>query len=134
MPAPLADLDFIGPLPVEQQAWADTVLAEDSAAALFEPITAVRLRREARVASMFSDAAVLFQACAPQAWPLVRRAIAEARALAWLIADDPAGCWDCLLAAGPCEQHLSIRVTRSGRFSRRPGTAPQWHRFGSEAT
>lgn len=135
MPAPSGDPGFIGPLPVEVQAWADDVLATDSAAALFEPLTSVLRRREAQVAASYADAALLFQLGSDEAWPAVRQAIAQARALAWLSPSDAVGCPDCLLAEGPCERHQRLAERRHHtRHERRPGADPEWRRFGSEAT
>ncbi len=129
-------LAFIGPLSADQQRLVDEVLAADTAAAVFEPMSTVLHRREGQLGAAFIEAALQFQAGDPQAWPAVRSAIAQARALAWLSAADPAGCWDCLLAAAPCERHRRSSPNPATQLPAEPGRVfePDWRRFGSDAS
>lgn len=131
-------LVFIGPLSAEQQHWADEAMAADTAAAVFEPMAIVLQRREAQLTTAFGEAAVRFQTGDPLAWPTAARATAHARALAWLSAADPAGCWDCLLAAEPCQRHRRLGSNRTGSntrvYEQNRLLEPEWRRFGSDAS
>lgn len=127
--------DFIGPLTPEQQRWAEEVMAVDAAAAVFEPLPAVLRRRERQIAADFQAAALMFLTDDQQAGLQVRRAVAEARGLAWLSSNDPDGCRDCDSAGSPCPSHRSTGSERRRRTSheRWAGPGPEWRRFGSDA-
>ena len=62
-------MQFIGPLTLEQQRWADEVQAVDAAAAIFEPLSQVLRRREERIGTYWSDSALLFLTADERAWP-----------------------------------------------------------------
>lgn len=131
----MSTVQFIGPLTLEQQRWADEVQAVDAAASIFEPLSQVLRRREEHIGTYWSDSALLFLTADERAWPSAQRAVAEARAVAWLRSNDAAGCLDCLLERTPCAQH---RPAGSDRHRSRPherpsGFQPEWRRFGSGA-
>jgi len=152
-----AEVDFVGPLRPAEQAWADHILRVDSSAALFEPSDIVIRRREAHIGSLYRMAALL-----SLGGDLVGssaagfRAVAESRALAELMANNPAYCLDCFVLGGRCERHQVAPPSRGpgglggsgsdGSFAgpvsgpdngrqqprRQAGHQPEWRRFGAD--
>jgi hypothetical protein len=151
-----AQADLVGPLRPVDQAWADHVLRTDTSAALFEPSDVVIRRREAHIGGLYRMAALL-----SLGGDLVGgnaagfRAVAESRALAEFMANNPAYCLDCFVLGGRCERHQSdVRtgatrpgVSESGNDyaepeagsdtgrqppGQSPGHEPEWRRFGAD--
>jgi len=150
------EADFVGPLRPADQAWADHVLRVDSSAALFEPSDVVIRRREAHIGGLYRMAALL-----SLGGDLVGssaagfRAVAETRALAELMANNPAYCLDCFVLGGRCERHQVGAAAggaegfcdagSGGEFGgpaagtgnrqppgQQPGRQPEWRRFGAD--
>jgi hypothetical protein len=148
-----AEAGFVGPLRPAEQAWSDHILRVDSSAALFEPSDIVIRRREAHIGSLYRMAALL-----SLGGDLVGssaagfRAVAESRALAELMANNPAYCLDCFVLGGRCERHPVEAPPRrvgaaggsgsgdefagpaagSGTDRQQPGHQPEWRRFGAD--
>lgn len=77
-------MQFIGPLTLEQQRWADELQAMAAAAAVFEPAGDVLRRHRGRAEAQLRAGAVRFLTAEPSAWRHAGRAVAELRAVAWL--------------------------------------------------
>jgi hypothetical protein len=122
--------DFIGPLRLDEQAWAEEILEADASAALFEPLDAVIRRREALIAANFRRAAELMLLGEQDSGQTAgHRAIAEYRALAELVAASPAHCLDCFLGTTPCGRHARTERSQAAQ----PDVA-EWRRFGADGS
>ncbi|HTZ42844.1 MAG TPA: hypothetical protein VMB79_03210 [Jatrophihabitans sp.] len=147
------DLDFIGPLCVAGQAWADQVLRSDSLAARYEPVDVVIRRRESHIGELYRVAALMaLSGDLAGGGAAGLRAVAESRALTEFLTTSPAYCLDCFLQGERCEAHAARRpVTGARRISggatgsgtggatgsgpgRDGGRAhrPEWRRFGAD--